>query len=146
MASILAKLPPPPLFANGRHLLLSTLQKVTAPGIGGRQGQFAFVAKATSDTSDESSTSLVKSVQSVWEKSEDRIAVIGLGFSAIVGLWAIVNFVSAIDKLPLIPTALELVGILFSSWFVYRNLLFKPDREEFFRSANKSLSDILGGR
>ncbi|XP_027168104.1 protein CURVATURE THYLAKOID 1C, chloroplastic isoform X2 [Coffea eugenioides] len=117
MASILAKLPPPPLFANGRHLLLSTLQKVTAPGIGGRQGQFAFVAKATSDTSDESSTSLVKSVQSV-----------------------------AIDKLPLIPTALELVGILFSSWFVYRNLLFKPDREEFFRSANKSLSDILGGR
>jgi predicted DNA-binding transcriptional regulator len=33
-----------------------------------------------------------------------------------------------IEALPVVPQALELVGIFFSSWFVYRYLLFKPDR------------------
>ncbi|XLT09220.1 hypothetical protein HN51_055013, partial [Arachis hypogaea] len=48
----------------------------------------------------------------------------------------------AVDKLPIIPTALELIGILFTTWFTYRYLLFKPDREELFRILNKSVSDI----
>ncbi|KAL3528746.1 hypothetical protein ACH5RR_008068 [Cinchona calisaya] len=142
MASILAKLSPPPLFVNLKQPLLSSVQKVTlSGGIGDKR--LALVAKATGDTS-ESSTSLVKSVQNVWEKSEDRIALIGLGFAAVAGFWATINLVTAIDKLPLIPSVLELVGILFSSWFVYRYLLFKPDREELFRSIDKSISDILG--
>ncbi|XLS47733.1 hypothetical protein HN51_022091, partial [Arachis hypogaea] len=45
----------------------------------------------------------------------------------------------AVDKLPIIPTALELIGILFTMWFTYQYLLFKPDREELFRILNKSL-------
>nr|GMC47546.1 protein CURVATURE THYLAKOID 1C, chloroplastic [Ipomoea batatas] len=79
-----------------------------------------------------------------WDKSEDRIALIGLGFAGIVGVWAAINLVAAIDKLPIVPSTLEFIGILFSSWFVYRYLLFKPDREELFRSVNKSISDVLG--
>lgn len=31
-----------------------------------------------------------------WDKPEDRIAVIGLGIAAIVGLWASSNFVAVI--------------------------------------------------
>ncbi|XXG55850.1 hypothetical protein AAC387_Pa03g3419 [Persea americana] len=38
------------------------------------------------------------------------------------------SHLEAIDKLPLIPTILEFIGILFSWWFIYRYLLFKPDR------------------
>ncbi|KAF2323422.1 hypothetical protein GH714_035380 [Hevea brasiliensis] len=79
-----------------------------------------------------------------WDKSEDRLALFGLGFAAIVALWASTNLISAIDKLPLIPSAFELIGILYSSWFVYRYLLFKPDREELFQIISKSVSDILG--
>jgi hypothetical protein len=33
-----------------------------------------------------------------------------------------------IEALPLVPTLFELIGIAFSAWFVYRYLLFKPDR------------------
>jgi hypothetical protein len=33
-----------------------------------------------------------------------------------------------IEGLPLVPTLFELIGIAFSAWFVYRYLLFKPDR------------------
>ncbi|KAI4329238.1 hypothetical protein L6164_021526 [Bauhinia variegata] len=109
------------------------------------QNRVGFVVKASGESS-ESSTSItfVKSVQNVWDKSEDRLGLIGLGFAAVVAIWASANLITAVDKLPLIPSALELIGILFSSWFVYRYLLFKPDREELFQIFSKSISDVLG--
>ncbi|XP_052183175.1 protein CURVATURE THYLAKOID 1C, chloroplastic [Diospyros lotus] len=145
MASIVANLPPP-LFFNGRQpLLLRTLRKFAVSASGERHGRVAIVAKARSESS-ESSTSLsvVKSVQNIWDNSEDRIALVGLGFAAIVAIWASANLVTAIDKLPILPSVLEFIGILFSSWFIYRYLLLKPDREELFGSINKSVSEILG--
>ncbi|PNX71925.1 thylakoid membrane phosphoprotein 14 chloroplastic-like, partial [Trifolium pratense] len=95
----------------------------------GRRSNIAFVVKASGESS-ESSTSLTvfKSVQSVWDTPEDRLGLIGLGFAAVVALWASTNLIAAIDKLPVIPISLELIGILFSVWFTYRYLLFKPDR------------------
>ncbi|KAK9151327.1 hypothetical protein Syun_009636 [Stephania yunnanensis] len=35
----------------------------------------------------------------------------------------------AIDRLPIVPGVLELVGIGYSGWFAYNDLVFKPDRE-----------------
>ncbi|XP_038718294.1 protein CURVATURE THYLAKOID 1C, chloroplastic isoform X2 [Tripterygium wilfordii] len=94
----------------------------------------------------DSSTSLgiVKSVQNVWDSSEDRLGLIGLGFAAVVAFWASTNLVGVIDKVPLIPTVLELIGILFSSWFVYRYLLFKPGRGELREIVGNTISAILG--
>ncbi|PPD81737.1 hypothetical protein GOBAR_DD21322 [Gossypium barbadense] len=119
----------------------------------GRRNCAVFV-KATGDSSESStSLSIVKSVRNVvalicleqWDKSdEDRVGLIGLGFAAIVALWTSTNLISVIDKLPIIPNVLEIIGILFSLWFIYRYLLFKPDREELFQIINKSLSQIFG--
>ncbi|KAJ4823998.1 hypothetical protein Tsubulata_033095 [Turnera subulata] len=53
----------------------------------------------------------------VWDSSEDRLALVGLGFAAIAALWTSVNIIA---------------------WFVYRYLLFKPDRY-----CQKSLVDEL---
>ncbi|KAJ7963020.1 protein CURVATURE THYLAKOID 1C, chloroplastic [Quillaja saponaria] len=144
MASIVANLPPPFLF-HVRKSVLGRFHSFPVSLIRESRNHISIAVKATGESS-ESSTSLsvVESVQNVWDKSEDRIALIGLGFAAVVALWASANLISAIDKLPLIPNALELVGILFSSWFVYRYLLFKPDREELFQIISKSISDVLG--
>ncbi|GMQ08616.1 hypothetical protein CsSME_00052262 [Camellia sinensis var. sinensis] len=129
MASIVANLPSP----------LTTSPKFT------RQSRVAIVVKATGESSESStSLSIVKSVQNVWDSSENRLALIGLGFAAVVAVWASANLITAIDKLPLIPSAFEFIGILFSSWFIYRYLLFKPDREELLQTIKKSVSDILG--
>ncbi|MBA0599296.1 hypothetical protein Gorai_005523 [Gossypium raimondii] len=93
----------------------------------GRRNCAVFV-KATGDSSESStSLSIVKSVRNVvalicleqWDKSdEDRVGLIGLGFAAIVALWTSTNLISVIDKLPIIPNVLEIIGILFSlvSW------------------------------
>ncbi|CAI9767184.1 unnamed protein product [Fraxinus pennsylvanica] len=145
MASIMAKLPPPPpVVVDGRKLQCGIV-KLALPSIGERQGRLAVIVKATGESS-ESSTSLsvIKNVQNLWDKSEDRLALIGLGFAAVVALWASTNLITAIDKLPVLPSTLEFIGILFSTWFTYRYLLFKPDREELFQVINKKISDILG--
>ncbi|KAK6284524.1 hypothetical protein POUND7_003476 [Theobroma cacao] len=145
MASITASLPPP-LFLQASKTLFRTLQKPPVPCIRAERQNCAFVVKATGESSESStSLSIVKSVQNVWDKSdEDRVGLIGLGFATIVALWASANLVSAVDKLPLIPNVLEVIGILFSLWFIYRYLLFKPDREELFQIIIKSISEIFG--
>ncbi|KAH9603353.1 hypothetical protein KSS87_006315 [Heliosperma pusillum] len=142
MASIVANLSVP-LLINGPKPSMRPISKFPVFSSSGRQGRVLVAVKAAGDSSD-SSTSLVKSVQNVWDKPEDRVAVIGLGLTAIIAIWASSNFISAIDKLPVIPSFFEFIGILYSSWFVYRYLVFKPDREELFSSINKSISNILG--
>ncbi|PRQ19475.1 putative cyanobacterial aminoacyl-tRNA synthetase, CAAD domain, protein CURVATURE THYLAKOID 1 [Rosa chinensis] len=145
MASIIASLPPPLLAQNRRNTLLTALPKLPVCSFKERQNRVAVVVRATSKSSESStSLSIVKSVQNAWDNSEDRIALVGLGFAAVVAFWASANLITAIDKLPLLPSVLEFVGILYSSWFIYRYLLFKPDREELFKIANKSISNILG--
>ncbi|XP_011080751.1 protein CURVATURE THYLAKOID 1C, chloroplastic isoform X2 [Sesamum indicum] len=142
MASVVARLPSPPLVVvNGRKSVSGTLQKLAMPTIKERQGCRGVKAKATGESSE---TSIVKSVQNVWDNSEDRVALIGLGFAGVVGFWASINLIAAIDKLPIFPSVLELIGILYSTWFTYRYLLFKPDRQELSQAISKSISDILG--
>ncbi|ONI15878.1 hypothetical protein PRUPE_3G066500 [Prunus persica] len=124
MASIIASLPPP-LAAHGRNnTFFSALPKLPFSSIRERQNCASVVVKATGESSESSnSLSIVKSVQNVWDNSEDRPGLVGLGFAAIVAFWAASNLIT---------------------WFIYRYLLFKPDREELFQIVNKSISDILG--
>ncbi|KAF3789233.1 CURVATURE THYLAKOID 1B protein [Nymphaea thermarum] len=51
---------------------------------------------------------------------------------------------AAIERLPVIPGVLELVGIGYTGWFIYRNLVFKPDREALFDKIKGSYDEITG--
>ncbi|KAL9405644.1 hypothetical protein Peur_002616 [Populus x canadensis] len=145
MASIYANLSSPPLLVHGKRIPFRTLQKLPLSTIKERQNCVAVVVKATGESSESStSLSIVKSVQNIWDDSEDRLPLVGLGFAALVAVWASANVITAVDKLPVVPSALEFVGILYSSWFVYRYLLLKPNREELLQIIKKSVGDILG--
>ncbi|XP_076916997.1 protein CURVATURE THYLAKOID 1C, chloroplastic-like [Bidens hawaiensis] len=145
MAQIISNLPFSPLFACENRPCCPTVPKHTFPAIGGKQGRVGFIAKARSGSS-ESSTSLntISSAQSIWDKPEDLVALLGVGFAAVVAFWASITVTNAIDKLPVLPGVLELIGILFSTWFVYRYLLFKPDRKELAEIIKKWLAEIIG--
>ncbi|KAK9066088.1 hypothetical protein SSX86_015490 [Deinandra increscens subsp. villosa] len=145
MANLIYNLPFSPLLARENRPFCSPIHSHSVSAIGGKQGRVAFIAKATNGGS-ESSTSLniVESVQNVWDKPEDRVALFGLGFASVVAFWASLSIVTAIDKLPVVSSVFELIGILFSAWFVYRYLVFKPDRKELVQIINKSFSDIIG--
>lgn len=101
---------------------------------------------ATGDTSDPSKVAqdVLKSVQDAWDKTDDKLAVGGLGFAGLIVLWASAGLVGAIDKLPIIPNFFEFVGILFTGWFIYRYLLFKPDREELVKKLETAVAKITG--
>ncbi|WZZ48012.1 hypothetical protein YC2023_048119 [Brassica napus] len=116
---------------------------------------------------------IVKTVQEAWDKVEDKYAVSSLAVSGFVALWGtagvisvriihhyifktlycyfcfglkIVNIVvqQAIDRLPLVPGVLEVVGIGYTGWFAYKNLVFKPDRESLFQKVKDTYRDIIG--
>ncbi|PNT43758.1 hypothetical protein POPTR_003G052200v4 [Populus trichocarpa] len=145
MASITASLPSPPLLVHGKRTLSSTLQTLPLSPIKDRQNCVSVVVRATGESSESSAPlGIVKSVKNIWDDSEDRLALVGLGFAALVAIWTSAKLILAIDKLPVVPSVLELIGILFSSWFIYRYLLFKPNREELFQIIKKSVANILG--
>jgi hypothetical protein len=108
------------------------------------KSEISVEATEATDELEDSLKSALKSVQEAWDKLDDKLAVGGLGFAALIVLWASTGLIGAIDKLPLIPAVFEFVGILFSGWFVYRYLLFKPDREELLKVIDDAKSKITG--
>uniref|UniRef100_A0A804QEN9 Cyanobacterial aminoacyl-tRNA synthetase CAAD domain-containing protein n=2 Tax=Zea mays TaxID=4577 RepID=A0A804QEN9_MAIZE len=87
---------------------------------------------------------IVKAAQDAWDKVEDKYAVATIGVAAIVALWTVVGAIKAIDKLPLLPGVLEIVGIGYTGWFTYRNLVFQPDREALIGKIKSTYKEITG--
>ncbi|KAG0458823.1 hypothetical protein HPP92_021951 [Vanilla planifolia] len=63
-----------------------------------------------------------------WDRLEDKYFVTSLAFASLIALYGSVGVISAIDRLPLLPGIFEIIGIGYSGWFAYNNLVFKPDR------------------
>ncbi len=78
----------------------------------------------------EKAEEIIDKASKAWDEVEEKPAAIALGTAAIIALWATSSVVDAIEKLPLFSGLFELVGIGYTGYFVYRYLLFKPDREE----------------
>lgn len=66
--------------------------------------------------------------------------IAGYAVGAVVVLTVLRAVVSAVDSLPFLPGALELIGLGYSAWFVWRYVLFKESREELL----EELEDLLG--
>ncbi len=82
-------------------------------------------------------------VQAKWNATEEKPAVIAIGLSSFVAIWAASGLVDAINRLPLINGLLEGVGLVVTGWFVYRNLIFGPDRCAF---CLRSLRECVTGK
>ncbi|KAL5572219.1 hypothetical protein UlMin_021816 [Ulmus minor] len=137
----LPTLPPPPVQSQKRPWKSTAYCRKIARNV---------MAMATGEAPAEVATTelplpdVVKTVQEAWDKVEDKYAVSSLGVAAVVALWGSTGLISAIDRLPLIPGALELVGIGYTGWFAYKNLVFKPDREVLIQKIKETYKDIIG--
>ncbi|GLT46611.1 hypothetical protein SLA2020_203550 [Shorea laevis] len=65
-----------------------------------------------------------------WDAVENKSTVILYGGGAIVALWLASIVVSAINSVPLLPKIMELIGLGYTGWFVYRYVLFRSSRKE----------------
>jgi hypothetical protein len=109
----------------------------------GRAAPLRVRADAATEDLNKKLKEVTSTVSEKWEETDDKPAVITLGVYALVGLVAANGVLKSIEGLPLIPDLLELVGIGFSGFYVYQNLLFKPDRAALKDSISKSIDKIL---
>uniref|UniRef100_A0A0E0Q7Z7 Cyanobacterial aminoacyl-tRNA synthetase CAAD domain-containing protein n=1 Tax=Oryza rufipogon TaxID=4529 RepID=A0A0E0Q7Z7_ORYRU len=108
---------------------------VAATGIkyGLRASRGVAIRAADGTGSETEVPEVVKAAQDAWAKVEDKYAVTAIGVAAL-----------AIDRLPLLPGVLELVGIGYTGWFTYRNLIFQPDREALVSKIKSTYNEITG--
>ncbi|KAJ0525735.1 putative cyanobacterial aminoacyl-tRNA synthetase, CAAD domain, protein CURVATURE THYLAKOID 1 [Helianthus annuus] len=70
--------------------------------------------------------------------------VVIYGGGAALGLWLSATVVDAINGVPVIPKFLELVGLGYTGWFIYRYLLFKSTRKELADDIEALKKKIIG--
>ncbi|NBH36895.1 hypothetical protein D3Z58_26240 [Clostridiaceae bacterium] len=79
-----------------------------------------------------------------WDAVENKTTVIIYGGGAVVGVWLASTVVGAVNSVPLLPKIMELVGLGYTGWFVYRYLLFKSSRKELASDIETLKKKIAG--
>ena len=59
-------------------------------------------------------------------------------------MWLASSIVGSINSVPLLPKLMELIGLGYSCWFVYRYLLFKDSRSELSDEVEAFKAKISG--
>ncbi|KQK18667.1 protein CURVATURE THYLAKOID 1A, chloroplastic [Brachypodium distachyon] len=100
--------------------------------------------KAASEDTSASGDELIEDLKAKWEAVEDKPTFLLYGGGAVVALWLTTVVVGAINSVPLLPKLLELVGLGYTGWFVYRYLLFKESRKELASDIETLKKKIAG--
>lgn len=109
-----------------------------------------FKIRASSEEEEETSESVARirkvfsNVKDKWDGLEKKPTVFLYGGSAILGLWLSSIIADALDSIPLLPKFLELVGLGYFGWFIYRYLLFKSGRDELGSDVKALKKKITG--
>lgn len=74
------------------------------------------------------------------------ITTVGIVLAAIPFVALSLALLEVINAIPLFAPTLELIGFGYTSWFVYRYLLFADRRQEFSQNLQDYRSQILGQR
>ncbi|GFP95138.1 protein curvature thylakoid 1a chloroplastic [Phtheirospermum japonicum] len=102
------------------------------------------VKASSSDETPLDANELFTDLKEKWDAVENKQTVILYGGGAIVAVWLASIVVGAINSIPLVPKIMELVGLGYTGWFVYRYLLFKSSREELATDIEEIKKKIAG--
>ncbi len=83
-------------------------------------------------------------VKEFYASNKSAVTVIGIVLGSIVGLKLTLAILSAINDIPLLAPTFEMVGIGYTTWFVYRYLLNAAAREELSKEFDGFKSGIFG--
>ncbi|CAN6568259.1 unnamed protein product [Malus baccata var. baccata] len=113
------------------------------------KGSRRLSLQVRASSSEETSTSvdtdeLISDLKAKWDAVENKSTVLLYGGGAIVAVWLSSIVVGAVNSVPLLPKVLELVGLGYTGWFVYRYLLFKSSRKELATDIEALKKKIAG--
>ncbi|KAL7083167.1 hypothetical protein ACP275_14G145000 [Erythranthe tilingii] len=103
-----------------------------------------LVKASSSDESTFDPNELFTDLKEKWDGVENKSTVLLYGGGAVVGVWLASVVVGAVNSVPLLPKVLELVGLGYTGWFVYRYLLFKSSRKELATDIEAIKKKIAG--
>ncbi|KAL1809447.1 hypothetical protein ACET3Z_026437 [Daucus carota] len=103
-----------------------------------------FQTKASSTDESIDSGEVFTDLKEKWDAVENKSTVLLYGGGALLGVWISSILVGAINSVPLLPKIMELVGLGYSGWFVYRYLLFKSSRKELSADIETLKKKIAG--
>ncbi|XWS46174.1 hypothetical protein CRYUN_Cryun14cG0042000 [Craigia yunnanensis] len=106
--------------------------------------RFSLLQKKASEETSIDAGDLVTDLKEKWDEIENKSTVLLYGGGAIVAVWLSSILVSAINSVPLLPKIMELVGLGYTGWFVYRYLLFKSSRKELATDIEALKKKIAG--
>jgi len=93
---------------------------------------------------------LLNQVKELWEeyfgegKKSNRTLAIAI-IATIPVLIATSALLGFLDKLPILPSVFELVGFVYSVWFIYRYLLLANTRKELIDGVTAWKNKVFGG-
>ncbi|CAN0884619.1 Protein CURVATURE THYLAKOID 1A, chloroplastic [Linum grandiflorum] len=134
-------LPPRSSFSSSRSVLAS----VKPLSESSRVSLFQTRASSSEDTSTSADANeIFTDLKEKWDALENKSTVLLYGGGAIVAVWLSSTVVGAINSVPLLPKIMELVGLGYTGWFVYRYLLFKQSRKELATDIEALKKKIAG--
>ncbi len=80
----------------------------------------------------------------VYKDNQSIVIALGLVFAAIVAVKLALAILGAIEGIPLLAPTFQLVGIGYTTWFVWRYLLQASTREELNSEIDDLKSEIFG--
>ncbi|KAJ6686482.1 MEMBRANE PHOSPHOPROTEIN 14 KDA CHLOROPLAST putative-RELATED [Salix purpurea] len=102
------------------------------------------IRASSSEESSADANEIFTDLKKKWDAVENKSTVILYGGGAIVFVWLSSVVTGAINSVPLLPKIMELVGLGYTGWFVYRYLLFKSSRKELATDIEALKKKIAG--
>ena len=81
-------------------------------------------------------------VQAWWEASDEKPTIIAVGAGSLLALYFASSIIGAIDRLPLISTIFELIGLTFTGWTAYRYFLIDGEKEKMISQVKGFASKV----
>lgn len=80
----------------------------------------------------------------LFKQNRGLLVILGWALLVLVGLKILFALLDAINDIPLIPSIVELVGMAYTAWFVYRYLMKANTRQELLQQIDRIKQDIIG--
>ncbi|KAL2336117.1 hypothetical protein Fmac_010563 [Flemingia macrophylla] len=138
--SALPSLPPRVSNTTTTTLFSSSLNQFSVS----RKSSLLLTRASSEESSPVDANELFTDLKGKWDAVENKSTVLLYGGGALVAVWLSSILVSAINSVPLLPKIMELVGLGYTGWFVYRYLLFKSSRKELATDIDALKKKITG--
>ncbi|TYJ08907.1 hypothetical protein E1A91_A11G104000v1 [Gossypium mustelinum] len=132
-------LPPLPPRVSTSSLSFSSFVKLIP-----ESKRFSLLQTKASEETSVDAGDLFADLKEKWDKVEDKTTVVLYGGGALVAVWLSSILIGAINSVPLLPKIMELVGVGYTGWFIYRYLLFKSSRKELATDIEALKNKITG--